>query len=169
MLFLQFKKILNLGVYLFLLTFTPQWSISSNLLVVDDKFWNFLWKKCRIKWVGFFSHWYVSFFFLLSLKTVSKLGRSRKTNLWKILPKDFGKQHFSAEGMVTSASGWSTRAVKRREKNTRLFLVTAENLLIWEHPSKWLWWCQRSRVNVHTQYHSQSRNCSGKIIQQIIV
>ena len=46
----------------------------------------------------------VCFFF--SLKIVANLGRSRKTNLWEILPKDFGKQHFLAREMVTSAHGW---------------------------------------------------------------
>lgn len=96
-------------------------------------------KKKKVKLVS--SHIDLSgfffFFFFFLLKTVAKLGRSRKTNLGEILPKDFGKQHFSAEAVVTSARGWSSRAVKRRErKNSSMFLVTAENQLLSYHSSK---------------------------------
>lgn len=96
-------------------------------------------KKKKVKLVS--SHIDLSgfffFFFFFLLKTVAKLGRSRKTNLGKILPKDFGKQHFSAEAVVTSARGWSSRAVKRRERrNSSMFLVTAENQLLSYHSSK---------------------------------
>lgn len=110
------KELSDLGdtcVYRFLFTFPPKLSCPL-LLGVDDKPWNFAWKKnAKLELVS--SHIDLSGCFFFPLKTVAKLGRSRKTNLWKTLPKDFGKQHFSAKAVVTSACGWSSRAVKRRE------------------------------------------------------
>lgn len=68
------------------------------------------------------------------MKTVANLGRSRKTDLREILPKDFGKEHFLAEEMVTNGDFSPWLAVKNceteREKSSSMFLVTAENPLI---------------------------------------
>lgn len=50
-----------------------------------------------------------------SLKTVANLGRSRKTDLGEILPKDFGKEHFLAEEMVTNGDFCPWLAVKSCE------------------------------------------------------
>lgn len=75
-----------------------------------------------------------------SLKTVANLGRSRKTDPGEILPKDFGKEHFLAEEMVTNGDFCPWLAVKscemEREKSSSMFLVTAKNPLVSKHSSK---------------------------------
>lgn len=62
------------------------------------------------------------------MKTVANLGRSRKTDLWQILPKDFGKEYFLAEEMVTNGDFCPWLALKscetEREKSSSMFLVT---------------------------------------------
>lgn len=95
-------------------------------------------KNAKLELVS--SHIDLSVILFFSLKTVANLGRSRKTDLREILPKDVGKEHFLAEEMVTNGDFCPWLAVKscetEREKSSSMFLVTAKNPLISKHSSK---------------------------------
>lgn len=123
------KKKSDIGVWLFLFTFfPPKWSCPV-LLVVDDKLWNSPWRKCRIKSEIVSSHIDLSgfFFFFLWGLFLNWAGAEKQISR-RFLPKNFGKQHFLAEGMVTPASAWSTRAVKQREKNTQVCCLSLQKI-----------------------------------------
>lgn len=75
--------------------------------------------------------WFVRDDFFPPLKTVSKLGRSRKTDLWESLPKDLGKQQMWNSWWYSGSAGSRVdrRSHLERRKKHKSVSVCAENLL----------------------------------------
>lgn len=86
-------------------------------------------KKRKIRWILTFDLSEMIFF--SPLKTVSKWGRNRKTNLWESLPKDLGKQQMRNSWWYSGSAGGRVdrRSHLERRKKHKSVSVCAENLL----------------------------------------